>query len=84
MPTPPAYESELGANAYAVFNTVTDFAARPFELGMFNRAPATLEQRAGAWLRSARTNLAQTSPLDWQTHLTALRLSLSPSRPLPS
>ncbi len=79
-----SYETELGANAYAVFNTVTDFAARPFESGSFNRAPATLEQRAGTWLRTVTTDLTKASPLDWQVHLTALRRPASLARPLPS
>lgn len=45
------YFHELGGNAYATFNTLTDFAARPPHSPRFRRDRPTLERRAGAWLR---------------------------------
>ena len=76
-----AYVTELGANAYAVFNTVTDLASRPPELVSFNRARTTLEQRAGTWLRTVSNDLAKSTPINWQTHLTSLRRPASLVRP---
>lgn len=46
-----AYRLELGKNAYAAFNTMTDIAARPPRSPRFRRDRPTLERRAGAWLR---------------------------------
>lgn len=48
------YLKELGANAYAAFNTMTDIAARPPESNRFRRDRPGLERRAGAWLRDFR------------------------------
>ena len=45
------YFRELGGNAYAAFNTLTDLAARPPQSPRFRRDRPTLERRAGAWLR---------------------------------
>jgi hypothetical protein len=45
------YLAELGENAYAAFNTMTDLAARPPRSPRFRRDRPTLERRAGAWLR---------------------------------
>lgn len=73
------YEIELGANAYAVFNTVTDFAARPPEFRLFNRTRATLEQRAGTWLRTVADDTAKPNPLNWTAHLSELRKALRSS-----
>lgn len=73
------YETELGANAYSVFNTVTDFAARPPDFRLFNRTRATLEQRAGTWLRTVAADTAKTTPFDWPAHLSALRKFLRAS-----
>ena len=46
-----AYFHELGENAYAAFNTMTDIAARPPQSNRFRRDRPNLERRAGAWLR---------------------------------
>lgn len=73
------YETELGANAYAVFNTVTDFAARPPEIVNFARPRPTLEQRAGAWLRTVKADAAKSNPIDWAAHQAALRKTLGQS-----
>ena len=45
------YFGELGENAYATFNTMTDIAARPPHSPRFRRDRPTLERRSGAWLR---------------------------------
>lgn len=48
------YFRELGENAYAAFNTMTDIASRPPQSPRFRRDRPTLERRAGAWLRDFR------------------------------
>lgn len=45
------YFDQLGANAYAAFNTMTDIAARRPLSPRFRRDRPALERRAGAWLR---------------------------------
>jgi len=46
------YRAELGGNAYASFNTITDLATRPPRSFLIRREPSVLQQRAGMWLRS--------------------------------
>ena len=45
------YQKELGPNAYAVFNTLTDIAARPPENIYFQKNRDTIEKRSGRWLK---------------------------------
>jgi len=45
------YFRDLGANAYAAFNLVTDFASHPSESPRIRRDRPALERMAGAWLR---------------------------------
>ena len=45
------YQNELGPNAYAVFNTLTDIAARPPDNPTFQKDRHTIERRAGRWLK---------------------------------
>ncbi len=45
------YRQELGKNAYAVFNTLTDIAARPPEIACFQQTCDTIERRSGRWLK---------------------------------
>ena len=45
------YQKELGPNAYAVFNTLTDIAARPPESPYFQKDRDTIEKRSGRWLK---------------------------------
>ncbi len=45
------YRKELGSNAYAVFNTITDIAARPPESSSFQKDRDTIEKRSGRWLK---------------------------------
>lgn len=67
------YRQELGENAYAVFNTLTDIAARPPESPCFQLTRDTLERRSGRWLKDLARS-SQTSAFDlekwipsWQT-----------------
>lgn len=70
------YFSELGENAYAAFNTMTDIASRPPKSPRFRRDRSTLERRAGVWLRDFRA--AATQPdFSIASHLD--RLSKSPA-----
>lgn len=46
------YRQELGKNAYAVFNTLTDIAARPPETACFQTTRRTWPPEAGGWVRS--------------------------------
>lgn len=53
------YRKELGPNAYAVFNTLTDIADRPPENAYFQKDRDTIEKRSGRWLKDlARQNQA--------------------------
>ena len=45
------YRQEFGPNAYAVFNTLTDIAARPPESTHFQKNRDTIEKRSGRWLK---------------------------------
>ena len=45
------YKDEMGANAYALFNALTDFASRPPGLRDFRRAEHSMQTQAGRWLR---------------------------------
>jgi len=53
-----SYFQELGENAYAAFNTMTDIASRPPQSPRFRRDRPTLERRAGAWLRDFNASAA--------------------------
>lgn len=44
------YVTEVGENAYAAFNVMTDFATRPKGHGSYAREIHTLQRRVGAWL----------------------------------
>ena len=55
------YEGEMGANAYALFNALTDFASRPPRLRDFRRAEHSMQTQAGRWLREFDT-LLQANP----------------------
>ena len=43
------YEQDLGANAYAVLNVVTELASRPPENALVRRDRHALQRRAGEW-----------------------------------
>ncbi len=44
------YANEVGENAYAAFNVLTDFATRSKGRGLYSREVHTLQKRAGTWL----------------------------------
>lgn len=44
------YRDDLGKNAYAVMNAVTDFASRPPENRFLRRDRHSLQKRAGSWV----------------------------------
>ncbi len=44
------YAHDLGGNAYAVMNAVSDFATRPTATAVVHRKQHTLQSLAGAWL----------------------------------
>ncbi len=46
-----SYRQELGSNAFAVFNTLTDIAARPPESIHFQKNRDIIEKRSGRWLK---------------------------------
>jgi hypothetical protein len=46
------YADELGDNAYAAFNTITDFASRPPENRCVRRDCHSMQRLAGSWLTS--------------------------------
>ncbi|HKY93076.1 MAG TPA: DUF932 domain-containing protein [Nevskiaceae bacterium] len=48
------YAHELGENAYALFNVITDLATRPPELPRQRRERHTLQRLAGLWLAGFR------------------------------
>jgi hypothetical protein len=73
------YFSELGENAYAAFNTMTDIASRPPKSPRFRRDRSTLERRAGAWLRDF--NIAAKQPgFSISRHVTALPAQKQPNQ----
>lgn len=64
------YQKELGSNAYAVFNTFTDIAARPPQSALFQKDRDTIEKRSGRWLKElARQN--QVAGFDLNTWIPA-------------
>lgn len=73
------YLKELGENAYAAFNTMTDIAARPPVSNRFRRDRPNLERRAGAWLRDFK-NVASRPGFTIPGHLKELAGGQNPSR----
>jgi hypothetical protein len=57
------YQQELGSNAYAVFNTLTDIAARPPDSSYFQTGRDTIEKRSGRWLKELASQ-SQTTGFD--------------------
>lgn len=62
------YASELGANAYAVFNTVTEFASHPPENRCVYRERHGFQRRAGSWLATF-THECKQPGFDLQKHI---------------
>jgi hypothetical protein len=75
------YFREIGENAYATFNTMTDIASRPPTSPRFRRDRPTLERRAGAWLRDFRA-AASKPGFSIAAHLESLSKSTAPGGPI--
>jgi hypothetical protein len=64
------YQKELGPNAYAVFNTLTDIAARPPDSAYFQKDRDTIEKRSGRWLKELARQ-SQTTGFDLKAWIPA-------------
>lgn len=65
------FREELGDNAYAVLNAVTDLASRPPANPLVRRDRHALQRRAGQWLGSFLARL-NSGDFDLQTYLQAM------------
>ena len=74
------YQKELGPNAYAVFNTLTDIAARPPESAYFQKDRDTIEKRSGRWLKKLACAI-QTTDFDLNRWIPAWDGSTRDGRP---
>ncbi len=76
------YTSELGKNAYALLNVVTDIASRPAEAGVSRRERHSLQKQAGAWLADfSRRRKDATFDLDVYVQECRRLVSRSPATP---
>lgn len=48
-------------NAYAVFNILTDIAARPPEIAWFQTTRDTIERRSGCWFKELARQIQTTT-----------------------
>lgn len=69
------YFHELGDNAYAVFNTITDFASHPPTNRLLHRDRHSLQRRAGLWLTDFSSKCRQ-SDFDLQQYIETLASNL--------
>jgi len=76
------YRRELGPNAYAVFNTLTDIAARPPESAHFKKNRDTIEKRSGRWLKRL-AHQSQVAEFDLNVWISAWNNSIA-DRKLPT
>ena len=74
------YEQDLGANAYAVLNVVTEFASRPPDNILVRRDRHSLQRRAGEWASQFSAKCAE-EQFDLGQYLDALRQSAGIGRP---
>ena len=74
------YATNLGENAYAVFNAVTDLASRPPQLPCFRRSRQSLQRAAGAWL-PAFTSACRDPGFELQEYLKGVEKPASQTRP---
>src|ERR1017187_3973920 len=65
------YVGELGANAYAVFNAITEFASRPPENRCVHRDRHSLQRLAGTWM-TAFNNAGRKPGFSITSHLEQL------------
>lgn len=70
------YTAEVGANAYAAFNVMTDFATRPTGRGPYFRERHALQARAGVWF-SDFSGMAKHHQVDLPAYLERLRANAS-------
>jgi len=63
------YVAELGANAYAAFNAMTDLASHPPDIPRFRRSPHSLQAAAGAWAEEFGTAVGAKGGADLREHL---------------
>lgn len=77
-----SYQTELGPNAYAVFNTLTDIAARPPESAYYQKDRDTIEKRSGRWLKELARQ-SQTQGFDLNGWIPAWETGVFSSRYLP-
>lgn len=75
------YAKEVGENAYALLNVVSDIASRPTEAGLLRREQHSLQRAAGAWLPSFSKNCAEES-FDPEGYIQ--ELAKAASRPKPA
>lgn len=76
------YRKELGPNAYSVFHTLTDIAARPPESRYFQKDRNTIENRSGRWLKELGRQ-SQTAGFDLEKWIPTWEACQPPSQPLP-
>ena len=74
------YEQDLGANAYAVLNVVTEFASRPPDNILVRRDRHSLQRRAGEWATQFSAKCAE-ERFNLGQYLDALRQSAGIGRP---
>lgn len=70
------YAGELGTNAYAAFNAMTDLASHPPKIASFRRSPHSLQTAAGAWAEEFGKLLASGAHLDLGAYLGNCRLGV--------
>ncbi len=63
------YVAELGANAYAAFNAMTDLASHPPDIPRFRRSPHSLQTAAGEWAEEFGTAVAASAGFDLGSYL---------------
>ena len=80
------YRDEVGPNAYAIFNTLTDVAARPPGSRWLRRGRATIERRAGQWLKDlgSRCRKSGFEFGSYMAELEAARAAKQPASPTPA
>ena len=74
------YEQDLGANAYAVLNVVTELASRPPDNTLVRRDRHALQRRAGEWTSDFSSKCAE-EMFDLGSYLASLRQNPGLSRP---
>jgi hypothetical protein len=67
---------ELGENAYATFNTLTDFATRPPRSSVYRRETPTLQGVAGSWLKKLHDE-SQSAGFSIKQHVADLRVAIT-------